>query len=56
MDLHFYAVDRPSWAFKSDKGMVWSDMSKPADFFFFSLQEHTTKFTVKILAANMYKY
>jgi hypothetical protein len=39
----------------TDKGMVWSDMSKPAlIFFFFTARVHTTKSTVKILAANMH--
>jgi hypothetical protein len=37
----------------ADKGMVLSDMSKPALIFFFSTgRVHTTKSTVKILAAN----
>jgi hypothetical protein len=36
---------------KTDKGMVRSDMSKPA-LIFFSARVHTTKYTVKILAAN----
>jgi hypothetical protein len=34
------------------KGMVRSDMSKPALLFFFTARIHTTKSTVKILAAN----
>jgi hypothetical protein len=33
-------------------GMVRSDMSKSTDFFFFTARVHTTKSTVKILAAN----
>jgi hypothetical protein len=37
----------------SDKGMVRSDISKPAlIFFLFTARLHTTKSTVKILAAN----
>jgi hypothetical protein len=38
----------------SDKGMVRSYMSKPALIFFFTARVHTTKSTVKILAANMH--
>jgi hypothetical protein len=34
------------------KGMVRSDMSKPALIFLFTTRVHTTKYTVKILAAN----
>jgi hypothetical protein len=34
------------------KGTVRSDMSKPALIFFFTARVHTTKYTVKILAAN----
>jgi hypothetical protein len=37
---------------ESYKGMVRSDMSKPALIFFFTARVHTTKSTVKILAAN----
>jgi hypothetical protein len=37
---------------KSHKGMVRSDMSKPALIFFSTARVHTTKYTVKILAAN----
>jgi hypothetical protein len=33
---------------KTNKGMVRSDRSKPADFFFFTARVHTTKSTVKI--------
>jgi hypothetical protein len=36
----------------TDKGMVRSDMSIPALIFFFTTRVHTTKSTVKILAAN----
>jgi hypothetical protein len=36
-----------------DKGMVQSDTSKPA-LIFFTARIHTTKSTVKILAANMH--
>jgi hypothetical protein len=36
----------------SHKGMVQSDMSKPALIFFFTARIHTTKSTVNILAAN----
>jgi hypothetical protein len=43
--------DRPS---RSNKGMVWSDMSKPALISFFTAKVHTTKSTLKILAANMH--
>jgi hypothetical protein len=32
--------------------MVWSDTSKPALIFFFTARVHTTKSTVKILAAK----
>jgi hypothetical protein len=32
--------------------MVRSDMSKPALIFFLSARVHTTKYTIKILAAN----
>jgi hypothetical protein len=39
---------------QSDKGMVRSDMSKPALIFYFTARVHTTKSTVKILAANMH--
>jgi hypothetical protein len=35
-----------------NKGMVQSDRSKPALIFFFTARIHTTKSTVKILAAN----
>jgi hypothetical protein len=38
-----------SWIYQAEKGMVWSDMSKPD---FFSARVDTTKSTVKILAAN----
>jgi hypothetical protein len=42
---------------ETDKGMVRSDRSKPALIFFFTARVHTTKSTVKILAANThYKY
>jgi hypothetical protein len=34
------------------KGMVRSDMSKPALIFFFTARVHTTKYIIKILAAN----
>jgi hypothetical protein len=38
---------------KTNKGMVRSDMSKPAlIFFFFTARVHTTKSIDKILAAN----
>jgi hypothetical protein len=37
---------------RTDKGMVRSDMSKPGLIFFFTARVHTTKYTVKILAAN----
>jgi hypothetical protein len=36
----------------SHKGMVRSDMSKPALIFFFTARVHTIKSTVKILAVN----
>jgi hypothetical protein len=36
----------------ADKGMVRSDISKPAMIFFFTARVHTTKSTIKILAAN----
>jgi hypothetical protein len=36
----------------TNKGMVRSDMSKPALIFFFTARVHTTKSTIKILAAN----
>jgi hypothetical protein len=36
----------------TNKGMVRYDMSKPALIFFFTARVHTTKSTVKILAAN----
>jgi hypothetical protein len=39
-------------ATSSHKGMVRSDMSKPALIFFLTARVHTTKSTVKILAAN----
>jgi hypothetical protein len=37
---------------RSNKGMVRSDMLKPALISFFTARVHTTKSTVKILAAN----
>jgi hypothetical protein len=37
---------------KTNKGMVRSDMSKPSLIFFFTARVHTTKSTIKILAAN----
>jgi hypothetical protein len=40
------------WWGGTDKGMVRSDMSKPALIFFFTARVHITKYTVKILAAN----
>jgi hypothetical protein len=44
---------RPQYK-RTHKGMVRFDMSKPAliFFFFFTARVHTTKSTVKILAAN----
>jgi hypothetical protein len=39
---------------ESHKGMVRSDRSKPALISFFTARVHTTKSTVKILAANTY--
>jgi hypothetical protein len=36
----------------ADKGMIRSDMSKPALIFFFTARVHTTKSTIKILTAN----
>jgi hypothetical protein len=37
------------------KGMVRSDMSKPALIFFSTARVHTTKSTVKVLAANSHR-
>jgi hypothetical protein len=39
---------------QTHKEMVRSDMSKPALIFFFTARVHTTKYTIKILAANTY--
>jgi hypothetical protein len=49
-----YAARNRTWAIAlpTDKGMVQSDMSKPALIFFFTARIHKTKSTVKILAAN----
>jgi hypothetical protein len=37
---------------RTNKGIVRSDLSKPALIFFFTARVHTTKYTVEILAAN----
>jgi hypothetical protein len=39
---------------KTNKGMVRSDRSKPALIFFFTARVHTTKSTIKFLAAKMH--
>jgi hypothetical protein len=39
----------------TDKGMVRSDRSKPALIFFFTARVHTTKSSIKILAANTHR-
>jgi hypothetical protein len=45
---HVKIIKLTTWSL----GMVQSDMSKPALIFFFTARVHTTKSTVKILAAN----
>jgi hypothetical protein len=50
--VDFYAALLTPSLNRTDKGMVRSDISKPALNFFFTTRVHTTKYTVKILAAN----
>jgi hypothetical protein len=45
-------MDKLSTSNSTHKGMVQSEMSKPTLIFFFTARAHTTKSTVKIIAAN----
>jgi hypothetical protein len=52
MDLRQIGWDGMDFLDLSHKGMVRSDMSKPALILFFTARGHTTKSTIKILAVN----